>query len=122
VGLDALMHANMERIFNERNAQHRLAALGELYANDAIRYDPEAAVTLEKALLNDGNVTGVYLDEKARPMRGSDQVHDPAFQDRVVDETRALLPARGTCGRGRTRGARSFPAAAPVPRPDLSVP
>ena len=35
--------------------------------------------------------TGVYYDEKGRPMLGSTQVSDHAFQDRVVNETRALL-------------------------------
>jgi len=35
--------------------------------------------------------TGVYYDEGGQPMLGSAQVHDPAFQDRVVAETRALL-------------------------------
>lgn len=35
--------------------------------------------------------TGVYHDEGGQPMLGSAQVHDPAFQDRVVAETRALL-------------------------------
>jgi len=35
--------------------------------------------------------TGVYYDEGGQPMLGSAQVRDPAFQDRVVAETRALL-------------------------------
>jgi len=35
--------------------------------------------------------TGVYHDEGGQPMLGSAQVRDPAFQDRVVAETRALL-------------------------------
>jgi hypothetical protein len=50
VDLDALMRANMERVFNERNVQRRLAALGELYADDAILYDPEAVVTGREAI------------------------------------------------------------------------
>jgi SnoaL-like domain len=47
---DALMKANMTRVFNERNAQRRLAALGELYAKDAIFYDPEAVATGPEAI------------------------------------------------------------------------
>jgi NAD(P)-dependent dehydrogenase (short-subunit alcohol dehydrogenase family) len=42
-------------------------------------------------LLNQSAETGVYYDEKGVAMRGSDRAHDPAFQDRVVAETRALL-------------------------------
>jgi hypothetical protein len=45
IDLDAFMRANMNRVFNERNVDRRLAALGELYANDATFYDPEAVVT-----------------------------------------------------------------------------
>src|SRR6195952_4914018 len=46
----------------------------------------------------DGDRTGVYYDEKGRPMLGSALVRDPAFQDRVVAETRTLLatiPVKG---------------------------
>jgi hypothetical protein len=50
VELDALMRANMNRVFNERNVHRRLAALGELYASDAILYDPEAVVTGREAI------------------------------------------------------------------------
>jgi hypothetical protein len=50
VDLDAFMRANMNRVFNERNGEHRLAALGELYANDATLYDPEAVVTGREAI------------------------------------------------------------------------
>jgi NAD(P)-dependent dehydrogenase (short-subunit alcohol dehydrogenase family) len=50
-----------------------------------------AARVITKVLTDDTNGTGVYYDENGRPMRGSAQVHNPAFQDRVVAETRALL-------------------------------
>jgi hypothetical protein len=42
-------------------------------------------------VLTESDTTGVYYDEKGKPMRGSEQVHDPAFQDRYIAETRALL-------------------------------
>jgi NAD(P)-dependent dehydrogenase (short-subunit alcohol dehydrogenase family) len=45
------------------------------------------------AVLNDRGETGAYYDERGEPMRGSSLVHDPAFQDRVVAETRAFLAA-----------------------------
>ena len=35
--------------------------------------------------------TGIYDDEGGAPMLGSELVRDPAFQDRVVAETRAFL-------------------------------
>ncbi|WP_353647434.1 SDR family NAD(P)-dependent oxidoreductase [Nakamurella sp. A5-74] len=50
-----------------------------------------AARVITSILVADSTASGVYFDEKGRPMTGSDQVSDPAFQDRVVSETRALL-------------------------------
>jgi NAD(P)-dependent dehydrogenase (short-subunit alcohol dehydrogenase family) len=52
-----------------------------------------AARVITTILTDDTNRTGVYYDENGRPMLGSVQVRDPAFQDRVVAETRALLAA-----------------------------
>jgi hypothetical protein len=48
--LDALMQANIVRVFNERNPDRRRAALGELYAEDARLYDPETAATGQDAI------------------------------------------------------------------------
>ncbi|MET7324738.1 SDR family NAD(P)-dependent oxidoreductase [Streptomyces sp. NPDC005549] len=50
-----------------------------------------AARVITRILTSESDATGVYYDEKGRPMRGSAQVHDPAFPARVVAETRALL-------------------------------
>jgi len=50
-----------------------------------------AATVITNAVLNESGETGVYYDERGRPMLGSAQVRDPQFQDRVVAETRALL-------------------------------
>jgi NAD(P)-dependent dehydrogenase (short-subunit alcohol dehydrogenase family) len=50
-----------------------------------------AAKVITNAVLNKSGSTGVYYDEKGRPMLGSTLVRDPEFQDRVVAETRALL-------------------------------
>jgi len=50
-----------------------------------------AARVITTVLTDDTNRTGVYLDENGKPMRGSKQIEDPAFQDRYVAETRALL-------------------------------
>ena len=50
-----------------------------------------AAKVISKVLTSETTGTGVYFDENGHPMVGSKQVQDPAFQDRVVAETRALL-------------------------------
>lgn len=50
-----------------------------------------AARLLTKVLTTRSQTSGVYYDESGTPMLGSSQVRDPAFSDRVVAETRALL-------------------------------
>lgn len=50
-----------------------------------------AGRVIARILTDDSTATGVYYDEKGRPMRGSALVHEPEFADRVVSETRALL-------------------------------
>lgn len=50
-----------------------------------------AARVITEVLTNTSGQTGVYYDEKGKPMRGSDLVRNLVFQDRVVAETRALL-------------------------------
>ena len=42
-GLNALMRANVASVFNERSSDRRRAALGQLYTEDAILYEPETA-------------------------------------------------------------------------------
>src|ERR1700752_442451 len=50
IDLDSLMKANIGRVFNERNPSLRLAALDELYAEDATLYDPETVATGRQAI------------------------------------------------------------------------
>jgi hypothetical protein len=50
-----------------------------------------AARVITGVLTSESDRTGVYYDENGQPMAGSAQVSDPAFEDRVVAETRALL-------------------------------
>jgi NAD(P)-dependent dehydrogenase (short-subunit alcohol dehydrogenase family) len=50
-----------------------------------------AAKVITNVLLNEAGQTGVYYDERGKPMLGSALARDPEFQDRVVAETRALL-------------------------------
>jgi NAD(P)-dependent dehydrogenase (short-subunit alcohol dehydrogenase family) len=58
-----------------------------------------SARVITRVLTDDSASTGVYYDERGRPMNGSALVRDPEFSARVVAETRALLaqvPARQT--------------------------
>jgi len=56
------------------------------------RSTPErAAQVITKIVTDASGQTGIYYDEKGRPMRGSALVHEPKFQDRVVAETREFL-------------------------------
>ena len=50
-----------------------------------------AARVITEILTDASGQNGVYYDEGGHPMLGSTLVRDPAFQDRVVAETRALL-------------------------------
>jgi NAD(P)-dependent dehydrogenase (short-subunit alcohol dehydrogenase family) len=50
-----------------------------------------AARVITGVLTDDSGRTGVYYDEKGRPMKGSTLVRDQEFNARVVAETRALL-------------------------------
>lgn len=52
-----------------------------------------AAKVITNVMLNEPEATGVYYDERGKPMLGSTLVSGPRFQDRVVAETRALLSA-----------------------------
>ena len=46
----ALLRANMARVFNERDAERRLAAVRELYADEATLYEPQTAVSGHEAI------------------------------------------------------------------------
>jgi NAD(P)-dependent dehydrogenase (short-subunit alcohol dehydrogenase family) len=59
-----------------------------------IRYwsNPRAAARVITTIMTDESAaTGVYYDERGRPMNGSELVREPEFDQRVVAETRALL-------------------------------
>ncbi|TDW54525.1 SDR family NAD(P)-dependent oxidoreductase [Kribbella pratensis] len=50
-----------------------------------------AARVIAEVLTADSDASGVYYDERGKPMLGSAQVRDPGFSERVVAETRAFL-------------------------------
>lgn len=50
-----------------------------------------AASVITKVLTDQSDATGVYYDENGKPMAASKQVSDPAFNHRVVAQTRDFL-------------------------------
>jgi hypothetical protein len=50
VDYDGRMQANLLRVFGERDAERRIAAIRELYAEDAVLYEPDASVTGHSAI------------------------------------------------------------------------
>jgi NAD(P)-dependent dehydrogenase (short-subunit alcohol dehydrogenase family) len=50
-----------------------------------------AGRVITQILIDGSSQSGIYYDERGRPMQGSALVHDPDFAARVVAETRALL-------------------------------
>ncbi len=50
-----------------------------------------AARVITTIMTDESAATGVYYDERGRPMSGSELVRQPEFDQRVVAETRALL-------------------------------
>ena len=57
---DSLLRANLQRVFNERDAGKRNAALEELFVAEPIMYEPEAEVFGKSAI---SEVAGKLLDK-----------------------------------------------------------
>ncbi|SDD39853.1 nuclear transport factor 2 family protein [Belnapia rosea] len=57
---DRLLRENLERVFNERDAGRRAAALEELYAPDPVMYEPGNVVRGRAAI---GEVAGALLEQ-----------------------------------------------------------
>ena len=47
---EPLLHENLVRVFGERNRERRQAAIAELYAPDAVLYEPDAAAVGHRAI------------------------------------------------------------------------
>jgi hypothetical protein len=47
---DALMRANLARVFGERDATRRIEAIRELYAEDAVLHEPQASASGHAAI------------------------------------------------------------------------
>jgi hypothetical protein len=50
IDYDDLMQANLARVFGERDTSHRMKAIAELYADDAVLYEPDASATGHAAI------------------------------------------------------------------------
>jgi hypothetical protein len=50
IDYERLMQANLARVFGERDAKPRIAAIRELYAEDAVLYEPDASATGHTAI------------------------------------------------------------------------
>lgn len=50
IDYDALMQANLTRVFGERDAERRMAVIRELYTADAVLYEPHRAVSGHDAI------------------------------------------------------------------------
>jgi SnoaL-like domain len=50
IDYDGLMQANLARVFGERDASRRMNAIAEIYAGDAVLYEPHASATGHAAI------------------------------------------------------------------------
>jgi hypothetical protein len=50
IDYNRLMQANLTRVFNERDAGRRIVAIRELYAEDAVLYEPDASAKGHSAI------------------------------------------------------------------------
>ncbi|KPG02129.1 hypothetical protein IP86_00600 [Rhodopseudomonas sp. AAP120] len=57
---DRLLRSNLQRVFNERNPEHRAQALSELYVDDPVMFEPDGVVTGREAI---SAVAGKLLDQ-----------------------------------------------------------
>ena len=89
-----LMQANLARVFGERDAARRGAVIGELYAEDAVLYEPHAVATGHAAI---GQAVDVLLSSLP-----------PNFA------VTAIGPAVGHHGVGRLRWAAGPPGGPPA--------
>lgn len=96
---DRLLHANLERVFNERDAGRRAEALNELFVAESVMYEPTDVVRGRDAI---AAVAGKLLDQ-----------FGPTFRSRP--SARLLgITAWGPCGRRPGRTAARWRSPAPM--------
>jgi hypothetical protein len=57
---NALLRANLEQVFNERDADKRIAAIQQLFSAEPTMYEPEGIVTGQAAI---SDVAGALLEQ-----------------------------------------------------------
>ncbi|WP_404336740.1 nuclear transport factor 2 family protein [Sphingomonas sp. MMS12-HWE2-04] len=57
---DALLHANLNRVFGERDASKRDAAIAELYVAEPVMYEPDKVIEGRAAI---SKVAGALLEQ-----------------------------------------------------------
>lgn len=57
---NALLRANLEQVFNERDADKRIAAVQQLFSAEPTMYEPEGVVTGQAAI---SDVAGALLEQ-----------------------------------------------------------
>jgi hypothetical protein len=57
---DALLKANLNRVFNERDAALRIAAVNELFAEDPVFYEPDEVITGRQPI---ADIAGALLEK-----------------------------------------------------------
>lgn len=72
VDFNRLLRANLQRVFNERDASLRSAAIAELYVADPIMYEPDAVIEGREAILT---IAGKLLDQFGPDFRFTPEAH-----------------------------------------------
>jgi hypothetical protein len=57
---DHLLRANLERVFNERDAARRSAAMAEIFVDDPVMYEPSKVVNGREAI---SEIAGALLEQ-----------------------------------------------------------
>lgn len=82
------LHDNMSPLF-VATARYLVPVLAHLVK--VLSTPQRAAKIITNIMTGKTFASGQYYDEGGHVMQGSQQVHDNSFQQRVVDETRALI-------------------------------
>ena len=103
IDYNRLMQANLTRVFNERDAGRRIVAIRELYAEDAVLYEPDASAKGHAAISDAVTALLAHL-----PPNFVFSVAGPAIGHHNIGRLKmALRPARWP-GSGHRDGCRPF--------------
>jgi hypothetical protein len=77
VDFNGLLQANLKRVFGERDATKRHAAIRELYAPDAVLYEPDDIATGHAAIAHAVDALSVRESEQPRASDDRQQCRGP---------------------------------------------